>query len=727
MFGPFFILATWFLDRSPRLRLLSGAVAAVASVAAQSVPAGPASSLGASTPVLFPPVIVTAAGYDTVAFQMPYSTSVLTPDWLTRRLPRTLPGALEELPGLMVQKTSTAQGAPYIRGFTGFRTLMLVDGIRLNNSVFREGPNQYWGTIDPFAVERLEVVKGPSSVIYGSDAIGGTVNAVSVAPALGGTGSNLGGRAVYRHSSADDSHTGRVEATGRLGEKLGAHLGLSRKVYRDLRAGRGTGTQPHTGYAESALDGTLTHQLGEHARVTALWQDFAQDDAWRTHSTMFGGTWQGTRPGSDLQRTLDQRRRLFALQLHADRLLGGVEQLHAGVSHQTQDEDQFRLRGDRRREDTGFGVGTFGSFLQAQSRTASGRWVYGGEFYRDQVDSYSVRYRADGTLTQVDIQGPVAADATYDLLGGYVENRLPRFGPVDFVLGGRYNRASAEARRVRDPVTGATTRVAGSWHSLVGSLRGVVNLGAGNRHNLFAGLSEAFRAPNLSDLTRFDIAEGGQIETPAPGLAPEYFVTAEAGWRTRHDRWSATIAWFHTAIRNQIIRTPTGATVDGLAEVTKRNSGSGFVHGLESAGSLQLTHAWTATGVLTWMEGELDYYPTADSTRLVRAPLSRVMPLTGHLALRWEPPASRVWLEFAASAAARQDRLAPSDLVDVERIPAGGTPGYCIAKLRGGWHPTPALALVVALVNITNKDYRIHGSGVNEPGRNLVISADYRF
>ena len=680
-----------------------------------------------TAPVLFPTVIVSATGHGTDPFQMPYSTSVVTSDWLNQRLTRTLPVALDELPGLMVQKSSSAQGAPYIRGFTGFRTLLLVDGIRLNNSVFREGPNQYWGTIDPFAIARLEVIKGPSSVSFGSDAVGGTVNAVSVAPAPAGSGSWAGGRAVYRYASADDSHTARLEATGQIHDRLGAHLGVSYKNFHDVRAGRGTGSQPRTGYAESAADGNLTYRLGEHARLTALWQRFTQDDAWRTHSTVFGSIWQGTRPGNDLQRSLDQRRQLFAVQLHVDEAAGPVHQLHVSVSHQTQHEDQYRLRNDRRREDTGFRVGTLGAFVQAQSRSPIGRWVYGGEFYRDCVDSHSVRYRADGSLAQVDIQGPVADDATYDLAGGYVENHLPRFGPVDVILGGRYNHAAADAQRVRDPVTGAVKRVAADWRSLVGSLRGVFHLGAEGRHNLFVGFSEAFRAPNLSDLTRFDIAEGGQIETPAPGLEPEYFITAEAGWRTRQKRWSATVAWFHTAIRNQIIRTPTGARVDGLAEVTKRNSGSGLVHGVELAGSVQLLPAWSLSGVLTWMEGELDYFPAANSSLLVRAPLSRVMPVTGHLALRWEPAAARTWVEFAASAAGRQDRLAPGDLVDTERIPAGGTRGYRIGKVRAGWRLTQALTFTAALENVTDEDYRIHGSGLNEPGRNLVLSANYRF
>ena len=80
------------------------------------------------------------------------------------------------------------QGSPYIRGFTGYLNVMMVDGIRLNNSVFRTGPNQYWATIDPLSLSRLEVVKGPGSVLYGTDAIGGAVNAITKSPTTYGEG-----------------------------------------------------------------------------------------------------------------------------------------------------------------------------------------------------------------------------------------------------------------------------------------------------------------------------------------------------------------------------------------------------------------------------------------------------------------------------------------------------------------------------------------------------------
>ena len=89
----------------------------------------------------------------------------------------------------MVQKTALGQGSPFIRGFTGFRTVLLIDGFRLNNSVFRDGPNQYWNTVDAWSLEKLELVKGPTSAQYGSDAVGGAVHARTVRPRFDGAAS----------------------------------------------------------------------------------------------------------------------------------------------------------------------------------------------------------------------------------------------------------------------------------------------------------------------------------------------------------------------------------------------------------------------------------------------------------------------------------------------------------------------------------------------------------
>ncbi|MFM2143657.1 MAG: hypothetical protein RLZZ476_2201, partial [Verrucomicrobiota bacterium] len=126
-----------------------------------------------------PDTVVTATRSSQKTAQVPSAVKKLDKKQVEERLPRTFPEALRETPGVAIQKTANGQGSPFIRGFTGFRTLMMVDGIRYNNSTFRDGPNQYWALIDPLSLESVELLPSEGSVLYGSDAIGGTVNALS--------------------------------------------------------------------------------------------------------------------------------------------------------------------------------------------------------------------------------------------------------------------------------------------------------------------------------------------------------------------------------------------------------------------------------------------------------------------------------------------------------------------------------------------------------------------
>ena len=120
------------------------------------------------------PVISTATRTPKTNFEAPYIVDSLLSDELANRSVRSLPEAFEQTPGVLVQKTAHGQGSPFIRGFTAYHNLLLIDGIRLNNAVFRSGPNQYWNTVDSQGLSGIELVKSQGSVIYGSDAVGGT-------------------------------------------------------------------------------------------------------------------------------------------------------------------------------------------------------------------------------------------------------------------------------------------------------------------------------------------------------------------------------------------------------------------------------------------------------------------------------------------------------------------------------------------------------------------------
>ena len=676
---------------------------------------------------VLPEVVVTALRSETALAEVPGTVHVVDRETMQPASPRTTPDALRGLPSVMVQKTGYGQGSPYLRGFTGFRTLMMVEGVRLNNSTFRDGPNQYWNTVDPWSVARYEAVMGPASVLYGSDAVGGAVNALTLAPP------EWAGEPVYertlsvRGATADESVQARAGIRARATERLGFAAGFTWKEFGDVRGGDEVGRQRHTGYDEMDWDLRADYDLTGDDVLTLAHQQVAQDDAWRTHSTFYGIDWEGLKRGDDQIRSYDQDRALTYLRLAGTDHPGLISAYALTLSRQAQEEDLHRLRADSRRDETGVDVTTWGVSLALESETAVGHWVYGIDYSRDEVDSYGRHFKADGSPGKTDAQGPVADDAAYDLLGVFVQDTLSLAGgAVELTPGVRYTRARLEADRVLDPVRGEVMSREDDWDSVVGSLRALVPLGVERQHAVFAGVSQGFRAPNLSDLTRLDAARSTEIETPVDDLDPERFVSAEVGARCQGERVSAEIAAYYTWIEDLIVRAPTGEIIDGLDEVTKKNAGNGYVAGVELTLGYQLAEDWQVRLMGSWMEGEVDAYPTSDPVA-VRDDLSRLMPLTGQAALRWQPAGESFWLESVLDAAEKADRLSADDERDTQRIPPGGTPGYAVLTLRGGVTLLESLQLSLALENVADEDYRIHGSGVNEPGRNLVLQADWAF
>lgn len=674
-----------------------------------------------------PEVVVTAMRYGSDPAKTPYTTHVIGQAEQEGQLPRTTPDALGGLPSVMVQKTGYGQGSPFMRGFTGFRTLMMVDGIRLNNSVFRDGPNQYWNTVDPYSIDRYDVVMGPASVLYGSDAIGGAVNALTLAPPAWNGQPVWSPKLEYRGATADESTQVRGGLAGRVSENLGITLGYTWKDFGDIKGGDEVGRQPHTGYDEYDYDSRVDYAFDGGAVLTLAHQHVDQEDAWRTHRTVYGIDWEGLKHGDDLVHSYDQQRTLTYARLEDGDLGGGlVDAYRLTLSRQEQVEDLYRVRADSSSDQQGFDVTTWGASLELESMTKAGRLVYGADYYEDRVDSYARKYKDDGSLKSTAIQGPVADDATYRLLGLFVQDTVEAGSRGLLVTpGARYTRAELDAGRMLDPVSGEAATKIDDWDEVTGSLRLLQPLGEDDQRAVFAGVSQGFRAPNLSDLTRLDVARSDEIETPVDDLSPEQFVSLEIGARARGERYTAEASWYYTWIDDLIVRTPTGREIDGAREVTKRNSGRGYVQGVELMFSYDVTEAWQVRFAGAWMEGEADTYPTAAAEK-TRDYLSRLMPLTGQLALRWTP-VETFWIEAVVDAADDADKLSADDQRDTQRIPPGGTPGYVVCALRSQIKITGSISLSLAVENLADEDYRIHGSGVNEPGRQLVAGLSCAF
>lgn len=221
-------------------------------------------------------VLVSATrGVAESSFWVPESTSVTTREQLNQRPATLMAQALREEAGIEVQQTTSAQTSPIIRGFTGQSNVYLIDGVRLNTSTWRSGPSQYTAWIDSAAVDRLEVVRGPGSVQFGSDALGGTLNVRSWQPPLVSGPTQFHVSADGSMATADGAGSGSVSASLQ-GKRAALRFGGNARDVGAMRAGKGIDSHaavtrflglPNTTYGPELRD-TGYKQSGAFAAAT---------------------------------------------------------------------------------------------------------------------------------------------------------------------------------------------------------------------------------------------------------------------------------------------------------------------------------------------------------------------------------------------------------------------------------------------------------------------------
>ena len=182
-------------------------------------------------------VVVSAVKWNQYRSQTPHHIVTIRPGSVALQNPQTAADLLGISGQVFIQKSQLGGGSPMIRGFAANRVLIAVDGVRMNNAIFRSGNLQNVISLDPFAVESTEVVFGPNSVVYGSDAIGGVMNFQTIQPKLADSAPVLtGGSAVARWSSANGEKTAHADIN--LGWKKWALVSsLTYSDFGDLRMG----------------------------------------------------------------------------------------------------------------------------------------------------------------------------------------------------------------------------------------------------------------------------------------------------------------------------------------------------------------------------------------------------------------------------------------------------------------------------------------------------------
>ena len=730
--------------------------------------------------------VITRVAKDT--FRTPNSISVIDRAQIERINADIAPRILRETVGVWAQQTTVGQGSPLLRGLTGYQAFLSIDGVRLNNSTFRSGPNQYLGTISPDSLDRIEVLRGSGSMLYGSGAMGGVISMFTKDVILDNATEkwNIQSRAFGRFASGTSERLGRLEVMGSR-KRLGFSVGASARRFGDVNPGSGydlhynnrkfeivsekpSGVEVFEGPPKdvpdrwlidsetpldwSAYDGDakLAYQLTDTSTVNLAYQ------LWRQPKT--------PRYDKIAPREFDefffepQHRDLLYATYLSEPSSSAIDQLRVTASFHRQKEGRNELKRDaterRQRFDT---VNTIGFSAQAtNSALPNQRVVTGGEFYFDTLSSQTLKTSiTTGAETVDNTKGRFIHGSRFWDANLYVQDEIELHHRLELTLGARFTHYNTQADlSVRSNQFSDFNE---SGNALTGSA-GVV-AGVTDGLNIVGNFATSFRAPSLNDTTAVEVTNEG-IDSPSPDLKSETGWTAEGGLKARYQKFIGSITLFHSRINDLVTRV---AVVDAYAgkalpslitEIQRNNPGIDVyvfdnvdevqIQGIELAGIVPIQNSWSVYGNATFTRGKVllinGAEPNPDNPWEGR--IRREPPLNGIAGIRWQPPAQRYWGEFFVRGSAAQRRLNRSDIRD-PRIPgttrdtgevefdssgaavAQGSPGWVTLNLRGGYQMTDYNRLTVALENLLDKRYREHGSGINAPGLNVIVSLDNRF
>ena len=601
-------------------------------------------------------------------------------------------------PGIFLQQTTPGQGAAIIRGLKGSEVLHLVDGFRLNNAIFRNAPTQYLALVAPGTVDRIEVVRGAPASLYGSDAVGGVVQVLSRIPSFDSAGSR--GSMFLGYDTAELGKV--VRASFETGNERVA--GLVSGEYSDTgdrRIGGGPRIAP-SGYDSKGARVAIATTPNESSSWLFDLQFARQPETPRIDELVPG--FGQTEPSSS-EFLFSPNDRLFAHIRHTreDWLWSADWTFDAGWQQIVDDRISRNFNSQiRRREENSSEL--FGLTASAAKDTESGSWIVGADYYYDTVDSRRIEEDIVSGLTQ-SVQSRFPDGSTVEHVAVY--------GNILHELDNRHSLSGGVRLSSIDTDLVVSTTDQDDISADLGWI-----FDATDQTQFIANVGYGFRAPNVFDLGTLGERPGNRFNIPNSGLESERITQFDVGIRQHAGSFDLELMLFTLHYTDRIASVLTGAvTADGRDIVQSQNVASADIRGIEGSLHAIISPSLTLDLIVNYLRGE---QTESDGSE---GPADRIPPFNGRLSLRYQANSSLLiepFLLFAGS----QDRLSPRDLRDV-RINPAGTPGWVTANIAATWEAGARWRARASIENILDKKLRLHGSGIDASGRNLLLSVHY--
>ncbi len=692
--------------------------------------------------------------------------------------------ALQEHAGVYVQKSQLGGGSPILRGFEANRVLLVVDGVRMNNAIFRSGHLQNAIMVDEGALERMEVIYGPGSLSYGSDALGGVIHfrtrTPQVLPTLEPEISRWSGAAGVQFASAGQATNLQADLTYR-GRRWASYTAFGYAHYGDLRAGNHRpneypdfGQRPAYAQRINGEDQVLVNddpnvQVGTaYAQLDLLQKiHFEANDAlmidvnlqWSTSSDIprydrlteyrngqlrFAEWYYGP-----------QTRLLTSVAVEALPESSWADAVRVIAGSQFWEEDRHDRRfGDLWRETSLVDVWAHSLTIDAEKLIRPGHQLsYGIDATHNEVASRAFQTQIEtGEVNEAVNARYPSEGSTMTSFGAYVQYRYQNSdSSLVAELGGRAsNRRLKAVFGADDPIEWPTIYLDG-----IGGTSSAFTWAAGLNWQpgawaMRAYVATGFRAPNVDDYAKFRESDGF-IQVPNPAIDAERTLTTEISigrWLWPGFRLSATA--FFTRLEDAIVRQnftlPDGSTFfvsrgDTLLVQANVNASEARVWGLSGQLEWRLNQRWRLEGNIQYTRGRRPFQ--LDGGAEVEVPLDHIPPLYGRLALSYR---DGPWLfsvrsrfqgvkaleDYAVTAIAGSgaelifDRTGSSDNLEQTPVDARtgaytGAYGWLIVSTYARYRFGQHLNLRLGLENIFDRHYRPFASGVSAPGRNLQL------
>jgi len=650
-------------------------------------------------------IVVTASKKKQTVENLSTAVSVVTKAEILEKNITLLPDLLRDEAGVYIQQTTPGQGIPIIRGLKGSENVHLIDGMRLNTAFFRNSPNQYLALVDPFMTEQIEIIRGPASVLYGGDALGGVLNVITHTPKFTGEEWQYQGEMYLSYDSADEKTLSHVSFD--MGnEKVATTLGLS---YQDIgtRTIGGGGEVPFTNYSSRAMNNKWFFNLSENKSLIFNLQYLTQPSTPRVDDLVAG--YGQTQPDSSLFLFSPNQRQFVHLNYSDSESTSLYDNSDYNLSWQLIKDHRIQSDFDNDNINTEQNESSLFSFQSSFNKQLNEKIdiVYGVDYYKDTISSARQR-NIDGETIIRESRFP--DDSSMQHLGLFVD-MTKYFENQDITFGFRYSDYDIDLNNAL--IANDSLKIDDlTWH--VGLLHHI-----DNSNKLFANLGRGFRPPNIFDLGQVGDRPGNRFNVINTDVKPETVHTLDLGWKHFGDIYTVDFTVFYSQYKDKIASVETGElTEQGQIIVQSQNINDVNLYGLESSFSYKIDTDSEFNAVLNYTWGE-------ETTNDLSEPADRIPPLNGSIS--YQRKINEKWsINPKIIYASTQDRLSARDIRDV-RIHPNGTGGFVTYNIYANWKLSGASNVRFGFENIFDKKYREHGSGLEAAGRNLHASFNYLF